>query len=58
MASKILTEYKQQIERFELEPSRGGCFELTIDGQLVYSKLQTGSFPDDAAMLGEVAKRL
>jgi selenoprotein W-related protein len=36
-----------RIEAFELIPSRGGCFELTVDGELIHSKLRTGLFPDD-----------
>ena len=27
-------------------PPRSGAFEVTIEGKLVYSKLQTGSFPN------------
>jgi selT/selW/selH-like putative selenoprotein len=29
----------------ELVPGRRGSFEITRDGQLVYSKLATGRFP-------------
>ena len=58
MTDKILTRYKQKIAALELEPSSGGCFELTIDGDLVYSKLATGSFPDEEKMVKEVGKRL
>lgn len=42
----------------ELEPSSGGCFELSADGELIYSKLQTGDFPSERAMVDEVGKRL
>jgi selenoprotein W-related protein len=31
----------------KLIPAGGGCFELTINGDLLYSKLKTGSFPDE-----------
>jgi selenoprotein W-related protein len=41
-----------------LEPSTGGCFELSADGAVVYSKLQTGEFPDEDAMVAEIGKRL
>ena len=58
MTDKILTRYKQKIDGFELEPSSGGCFELSIDGELVYSKLSTGAFPDEDKMVREVGKRL
>ena len=32
--------------------------ELTLDGDLVYSKLKEGDFPDEQAMVDEVGKRL
>jgi selenoprotein W-related protein len=31
----------------KLIPASGGCFELTVNGKLVYSKLETGKFPDE-----------
>jgi selenoprotein W-related protein len=42
----------------ELEPSGGGCFELSMDGETIYSKLQTGEFPDEDALVKEIGKRL
>ncbi|MCA9199471.1 MAG: Rdx family protein [Planctomycetales bacterium] len=56
MASKVLTIYKQKVESFELQPSGGGCFELTVDGKLVYSKLTEGRFPDDELLIKDLAK--
>ncbi len=58
MASKILTQYKQRLESLELIPSHGGCFELMIDGELVYSKLATGKFPDEQAIVQLIGGRL
>ncbi|HIN95476.1 MAG TPA: SelT/SelW/SelH family protein [Planctomycetes bacterium] len=58
MASQILTQYKQQLESLELQPSGGGCFELSLDGDLVYSKLATDEFPDEGAMVTLVGERL
>jgi selenoprotein W-related protein len=58
LAEKILTAYKQKLTSLELEPSSGGCFELTIDGKLVYSKLRTGQFPDEQAMVVAVGKQI
>jgi hypothetical protein len=31
---------------------------LTAGGELIYSKLATGQFPDEDAMVAEVGKRL
>jgi len=38
----------------ELVPSGGGCFEVEVNGVSIYSKLQTGEFPDDRAVLDAV----
>jgi selenoprotein W-related protein len=40
-----------------LIPSKGGCFELTVDGELLYSKLQSGRFPDEDALVAAVGAR-
>jgi selenoprotein W-related protein len=37
-----------------LIPSDGGCFEVVVDGETIYSKLQTGTFPDEDAILGQL----
>ena len=29
-----------------LIPGEGGAFEITVNGQKIYSKKQTGAFPD------------
>ncbi len=46
--------YPGKIDGFELVPSKGGCFELSVNGQLVYSKLETGVFPDEDEMVDEL----
>ena len=53
-----MTEHKQRIKDMKLIPAGGGCFELTVNGELIYSKLKTGQFPDEQAMLEAVGKRL
>jgi selenoprotein W-related protein len=58
LTGKLLTTYKQKIKDFKLIPGGGGCFELTLDGDLVYSKLKTGKFPDESAILDMVGTRL
>jgi len=58
LTSKLLSEYKQQIQDLILIPSGGGCFELKVNGELLYSKLQTGEFPNEQAILEAVGKRL
>jgi len=33
----------------------GGIFDVTVDDKLVYSKHQTGDFPDEDRLLGEIS---
>jgi selenoprotein W-related protein len=54
----LLLTFKQRIEDLKLIPAGGGCFELTANGELVYSKLQTGKFPDEKAILDAIEARL
>ncbi len=54
MADKLLNKYKNRLGEVALVPSGGGAFEVSVDGNLVYSKLQTGRFPDERALLNEM----
>ena len=42
MVEQILGEFQTETESITLIPSRGGAFEVTVDGDLIYSKLATG----------------
>lgn len=42
----------------ELEPGGGGVFDVTVDGEQIYSKHETGEFPDERAMLEAVQARV
>jgi len=53
----MLGTFKQKIKDLKLIPASGGCFELTVNGELLYSKLETGKFPDEQAMLDLLEKR-
>mgnify|MGYP002857304152 CR=1 FL=1 len=46
MTDKILNEFKQDIETYTLIPSDGGRFEITVNGELVFSKLKEKRFPE------------
>lgn len=58
MTEKLLTTFKQSIHNFKLVPSKGGCFELKANGELIYSKLATGQFPDEQWVLDTLERRL
>jgi selenoprotein W-related protein len=38
-------------------PAGGGAFELKANGELIYSKLETGKFPDEKWVLDALASR-
>ena len=58
MADRILTTHKQHLESLTLIPAGGGCFEVKVDDELVYSKLATGAFPEGPEVMKEIEKRL
>jgi selenoprotein W-related protein len=42
----------------KLVPSSGGCFELSANGELLYSKLKTKQFPDEQWVLETLEARM
>ena len=46
--------HKKDIAGFTLVPAGKGVFELSVDGELVFSKQDLGRFPED----GEIEKLL
>jgi selenoprotein W-related protein len=49
--TKVLPTFKQDIDGYEIIASGGGRFEIELDGKLLYSKLETGEFPDENEIL-------
>jgi selenoprotein W-related protein len=58
LTSKLLTTYKQRIRDLKLIPAGGGVFELSVNGDLIYSKAKTGQFPDEKWAIEAVGARL
>jgi selenoprotein W-related protein len=58
LTSKLLNTYKQKISDLKLIPAGGGCFEISLNGDLIYSKLKTGKFPDEQWVLDTVGAHL
>ena len=42
---------KQDVKGLTLVPSSGGRFEVSVNGKNVYSKLESGQFPDPDALV-------
>lgn len=58
MTDKVLETLRTDVSSLKLIPSKGGCFEITVDGTLIYSKLDTGEFPEDDAIIAELQRRV
>jgi len=58
LAQQLLDQYKTRLDQVALIPSMGGAFEVTVDGESVYSKLETGRFPSEAAVIADIGKKL
>ncbi len=57
MTDKLLNRFKQDLTSLSLAPYADGRFEVIVDEETIYSKLETGEFPDEATILEAVAGR-
>jgi selT/selW/selH-like putative selenoprotein len=46
------------LERLELVPASGGRFEVTLDGELIFSKASTGRHAAQGEVAEEVRRRI
>jgi selenoprotein W-related protein len=53
---ELLKHYEHVIETITLVPSDGGKFEVSVNGQLLYSKLDTHRHAGPGEVLGLVRK--
>jgi selenoprotein W-related protein len=56
LMDELLKHYEHLIEEIKLIPSDGGKFEVTVNGQLMYSKIATRRHPEPGEVLGIVRK--
>lgn len=58
MATELINRYPDQISDISLHAGSGGAFEVSVNGEQIYSKLQTKHYPDLAEILEPLAARL
>lgn len=56
LAQELLKDYEHVIEGVTLIPSDGGKFEVSVNGELIYSKLQTKRHAEAGEILGLISK--
>jgi selenoprotein W-related protein len=54
IAQELLSTFDGDLESLTLRPGTGGVFDLTLDGQLLWSRKGEGRFPD----ISELKQRL
>jgi selenoprotein W-related protein len=55
---KALPKFKWDVDEWQLVPSDGGRFELLVEGELVFSKLAQGRFPEPNEAIDLISKQL
>lgn len=55
MAAEITKQFEAQLESVTVIPSDGGRFEVTVDGELVFSKKNLGRHAEPGEVVGIVA---
>ena len=53
----MLAEFEHQITDLKLIPSKGGVYEVVVDGDLVYSKKATKRHADPEEILAAIRAR-
>jgi selenoprotein W-related protein len=58
LTASLIEEFRTDISALTLIPLGNGIFDVKVDGKLVYSKYQTGRFPDDGEVEAMVTAAL
>lgn len=53
-AEELFNHFRHNIPTLDLVPSSGGAFEVTVNGNKIYSKLDSGVFPDTQEMIQKI----
>jgi selenoprotein W-related protein len=58
LANEVLSRWAPIMRAVELQSGSEGHFEISLDGQLVFSKKQLGRFPKPGEIAGLFEKKL
>ena len=56
LAGELIKHFEHLIEFIRLVPSDGGRFEVTVNDQLLYSKLKSGRHAQPGEVIGLINK--
>lgn len=57
LTDEVLAFYGNRVSELTLLPSGGGVYEVTLNGDLVYSKKETGRHAEEGEVLGLLKAR-
>ena len=52
--SRKITHFRTDIKKMILTPGTGGIFEVTVNGEKIYSKDDTGLFPKNKEIIEKI----
>lgn len=58
MATEIINRFPDQIGDIALHAGSGGAFEVSVNGEQIYSKLQTKRYPELSDILEPLGARI
>lgn len=58
MVGQLLEEFEHDITNLTLIPSRGGVYEVVVDGDLIYSKKATGKHAEYEDVAPKIRERM
>ncbi len=54
LAENVLHDHAEKLESVSLIPSSGGVFEVSLGGELIFSKKEQGRFPQDDEIMSRI----
>nr|WP_198299627.1 Rdx family protein [Tumebacillus avium] len=58
LTDELLGHFTTKIGEFTLIPASGGVFEVTFNGELIFSKKELGRFPEEGEVLELLKPRI
>jgi selenoprotein W-related protein len=58
MATELINKFPENIGEIALHAGVGGAFEVSVDGEPVYSKLATKRYPDMGELVSPIQSRI
>jgi selenoprotein W-related protein len=56
LTEKLAKALKQKVQEITIAPFADGRFEVMVDGKKVWSKLETGDFPDEPTLIAKITR--